>query len=47
MIPLAAETESTNSRVAWFSGFTLIVLISLAIWQVYYLKRYFQAKKLI
>jgi len=39
--------ESTNSRVLYFSVFSMICLIVLAMWQVMYLKRYFKTKKLI
>lgn len=39
--------ESTNKRVLYFSLFSMICLIMLATWQVFYLRRYFKAKKLI
>jgi len=39
--------ESTNKRVFYFSLFSMICLITLATWQVIYLRRYFKAKKLI
>jgi len=39
--------ESTNSRVLWLSIFSMGCLLSLATWQVLYLRRYFKAKKLI
>ncbi|XP_076030087.1 transmembrane emp24 domain-containing protein bai [Oratosquilla oratoria] len=39
--------ESTNTRVLYFSLFSLICLISLATWQVLYLRKFFKAKKLI
>ncbi|KAK9728632.1 vesicle coat component [Basidiobolus ranarum] len=39
--------ESTNERVKWFSIFSMVVLVSLGIWQIFYLKRFFQTKKLI
>ncbi|KAI8908770.1 endoplasmic reticulum vesicle protein 25 [Powellomyces hirtus] len=39
--------ESTNSRVKWFNTFTLIILIGSGLYQIAYLRRYFQAKKLI
>jgi len=39
--------ESTNSRVLWFSLFSMGCLLGLATWQVLYLRRYFKAKKLI
>jgi len=39
--------ESTNSRVLYFSVFSMCCLIALATWQVLYLRRFFKAKKLI
>ena len=39
--------ESTNSRVMYLSAFSMFCLLSLATWQVLYLRRYFKAKKLI
>jgi len=39
--------ESTNSRVLYFSLFSLACLTGLATWQVLYLRKFFKAKKLI
>lgn len=39
--------ESTNSRVLYFSIFSMGCLLCLATWQVFYLRRYFKSKKLI
>lgn len=39
--------ESTADRVKWFSMLSLFVLVGLGVWQVYYLKQFFQSKKLI
>ncbi|KAK3522360.1 hypothetical protein QTP86_007637 [Hemibagrus guttatus] len=39
--------ESTNTRVLYFSVFSMCCLIGLATWQVFYLRRFFKAKKLI
>jgi len=39
--------ESTNSRVFYFSIFSMICLLGLACAQVLYLKKYFKSKKLI
>ena len=39
--------ESTNSRVLYFSIFSMCCLIGLATWQVLYLRKFFKAKKLI
>ncbi|XP_071447614.1 transmembrane emp24 domain-containing protein bai [Hetaerina americana] len=39
--------ESTNSRVLYFSIFSVCCLLGLATWQGLYLRRFFKAKKLI
>ncbi|KAK6638730.1 hypothetical protein RUM43_006997 [Polyplax serrata] len=39
--------ESTNRRVLYFTVFSMCCLLGLATWQVFYLKNYFKAKKLI
>lgn len=39
--------ESTNTRVLYFSVFSMSCLVVLAIWQIFYLRRFFKAKKLI
>ncbi|KAL1460775.1 hypothetical protein WDU94_012726 [Cyamophila willieti] len=39
--------ESTNNRVLYFSIFSMICLLSLATWQVLYLRNFFKTKKLI
>ncbi|KAI5094498.1 transmembrane emp24 domain-containing protein 10 isoform 1 precursor, partial [Silurus meridionalis] len=39
--------ESTNMRVLYFSVFSMCCLVGLATWQVFYLRRFFKAKKLI
>nr|ACO08619.1 Transmembrane emp24 domain-containing protein 10 precursor [Oncorhynchus mykiss] len=39
--------ESTNIRVLYFSIFSMCCLIGLATWQVFYLRRFLKAKKLI
>ncbi|XP_038717709.1 transmembrane emp24 domain-containing protein p24delta5 [Tripterygium wilfordii] len=40
-------SEKTNARVAWFSIMSLGVCIAVSVLQAWYLKRYFQKKKLI
>lgn len=40
-------SEDTNSRVAWFSIASLAVCVSSGVWQLWYLKRFFQRKKLL
>jgi len=39
--------ESTNTRVFYLSVFSMCCLLSLATWQVLYLRKYFKSKKLI
>lgn len=39
--------ESTNSRVAWLSIFSVVTMVAVGAWQIYYLKRYFQQKKIL
>jgi len=39
--------ESTSDRVLYFSIFSMLCLIGLAVWQIFYLRRFFVAKKLI
>lgn len=40
-------SEQTNSRVAWLSFMSLAVCVGAASWQVWYLKKFFQRKKLL
>lgn len=44
---MRTTNESTHSKVLYFSLFSMICLISLATWQILYLRRFFKAKKLI
>ena len=39
--------EETNSRVAWFSIFSLLVTVVASMVQLAYLKKFFQRKKLL
>jgi hypothetical protein len=39
--------ESTNSRVQVFSLVSIFVLISSGVWQVWYLRKFFEAKKIL
>ncbi|KAJ3343935.1 vesicle coat component [Gonapodya sp. JEL0774] len=39
--------ESTNDRVKYFSILSIVVLIALGVWQIWYLRRFFQTKKLV
>lgn len=40
-------TEETNTRVAWFSIFSLAVCVASAGAQLLYLRKFFQRKKLL
>ena len=40
-------SEKTNARVAWFSIMSLGICITVSGLQLWYLKRFFQKKKLI
>ena len=44
---MRSTNESTNSRVLYFSVFSMFCLVGLAMWQVMYLKKYFKTKRLI
>jgi hypothetical protein len=44
---LPCPAESTNSRVAWLSIFSVVTMVAVGAWQIYYLKRYFQQKKIL
>ncbi|KAI1004582.1 hypothetical protein K3495_g3631 [Podosphaera aphanis] len=44
---LRDTNESTNTRVKWFSFSTMGMLISLGVWQIFYLRAYFRSKHLI
>lgn len=39
--------ESTNSRVVWWSFFEAIVLVTMTVGQIYYLKRFFEVRRVI
>merc|ERR1712146_335265 len=39
--------ESTNARVLFFSLLSMGTLVGLGLWQVFYLRRFFQQRKLI
>ncbi|KAI6250020.1 Endoplasmic reticulum vesicle protein 25 [Erysiphe necator] len=44
---LRDTNESTNTRVKWFAFSSMGMLISLGIWQIFYLRAYFRSKHLI
>lgn len=37
--------ELTNSRVVWWSMFEVFVLVGMSVWQVFYLRRFFETKR--
>ncbi|KIM29619.1 hypothetical protein M408DRAFT_328836 [Serendipita vermifera MAFF 305830] len=39
--------ESTNERIMWWSVFQTLLLIVVCAWQVYYLKSFFEVKRVI
>jgi len=39
--------ESTNDRVKWWSIFQFLVLFAVCFWQVFYLKRFFEVKRVV
>ncbi|RHY23372.1 hypothetical protein DYB32_009218 [Aphanomyces invadans] len=39
--------EATNSRVTYLNALTVVVLLSVGVWQIVYLKGFFKSKKLI
>jgi hypothetical protein len=47
MSPDVPFAESTNTRLMWFSVLTMVVMLSLSVFQVVYLHRYFRHKKMI
>ena len=40
-----AANENTNKRVLWFSIAEAAVLISMGLWQIYYLRSFFEKKR--
>ncbi|KAJ2691931.1 vesicle coat component, partial [Coemansia spiralis] len=44
---LRDANEGMNSRVKTFSLFSIVVLVGVAVYQVFYLRHFFQQKKLI
>eukprot|EP01112_Ceratiomyxa_fruticulosa_P014170 TRINITY_DN403_c0_g1_i2.p1 TRINITY_DN403_c0_g1~~TRINITY_DN403_c0_g1_i2.p1 ORF type:complete len:207 (+),score=42.19 TRINITY_DN403_c0_g1_i2:192-812(+) len=38
-------SESTNARVMWWSIFEALMLVAMSVWQVYYLRRFFEVKR--
>jgi p24 family protein beta-1 len=46
-ISLTVAAESTNSRVKWWAIFQTGVLVGVCIFQVSYLKRFFEVKRVV
>lgn len=46
-VTMRSINDSTSTQVVWFSWLTLILLVSLKLAEVIYLKKYFKSKKLI
>lgn len=44
---LKTVNESTNARVLWWSIFEALVLVAMSAWQVYYLRRFFEVKRVV
>ena len=42
-----AINDSTNSRVVWWAFFESMILVCMTLGQVYYLKRFFEVKRVI
>lgn len=41
------HAETTDSRIQWFSIFSIVILLAVATWQVVFLKQFFRSKKLL
>ncbi|GAM18347.1 hypothetical protein SAMD00019534_015220, partial [Acytostelium subglobosum LB1] len=39
--------ESTNSRVTWWAFFEAVLLVTMSLWQIYYLRRFFEVKRAV
>ena len=44
---LPPVNDNTNSRVVWWSVFEAFLLIAMTFGQIYYLKRFFEVKRVI
>ncbi|KAJ1629483.1 emp24/gp25L/p24 family/GOLD-domain-containing protein [Pavlovales sp. CCMP2436] len=40
-------TESTKRRVLWWSVFESVVLVAMSVWQVTYLRKFFEVKRIV
>nr|BAN20252.1 integral membrane protein, Tmp21-I, putative [Riptortus pedestris] len=46
-VAMRDTNESTNNRVLYLSIFSMVCLLSLSVWQVLYLRKFFKSRKLI
>jgi len=44
---LTVSSESTNSRIQWFSILSILILLTASLWQILYLRHFFASKKLL
>jgi hypothetical protein len=44
---LHVVNDSTNRRVTWFYIFEFTTILALGIWQVYYVRRFFEVKRAV
>jgi hypothetical protein len=40
-------SESTNTRVQWYSIIESVLLVGMSMWQIHYLRRLFEVKRVI
>ena len=45
--PSCAVNDNTNSRVVWWAVFEAFLLVAMTFGQIYYLKRFFEVKRVI
>ena len=40
-------TRSTRSRLLWFTVLEAVVLVAISLWQILYLKSFFEVKRVV